>query len=140
MDMMDSKYANVDLSEYPIIVVHLNPITPTPHHIEQMFVDLEAAITSTTGPYVVISPFNGKYIPSDARVLLGEKARKMHERFQGRELGSLVVTESPVVRVMLQTINALFKTHSNNQKIVASMEKAKEAAREMLEKAEETIS
>ncbi|HAA11128.1 MAG TPA: hypothetical protein DCE41_05255 [Cytophagales bacterium] len=135
--MESVKYAEVDISRYPIIVVKLAEITPTVQHVDQLFEALEEALAKTDGYYVVISPFNGKFIPSDARVRLGQKARVMHEKYANRELGSVIVSESPIVRVMLQTINALFRPHSNHQRIVGSINKAIAYAEELLEKAPE---
>lgn len=138
--MSIKKYANVIMKDFPIILVELSEVSPTPELVDMMFDDLVSSLDKTTGHYVIISPYNGKFIPSEARVKLGQMARAMHEKYKDRELGSIIVSESPVVRIMLQTINALFRPHSNHQRIVSSREKAYAYAQELLDKATASIS
>ena len=93
---------------------------------------------TTEGKYVAITLAPTQFISSEARVRLGTLSKAFYERHQDREIISILVSTSPIARIMLQTIQLLFRPYSQKQVIVGSMEEAMELAKEKLDRVRTT--
>ena len=125
--------ATVDASQFPILMIRVHPVHPTSVEVDQMFADLEQVMATTEGKYVAITVAPTQFISSEARVRLGTLSKSFYERYQDREIISILVSTSPIARIMLQTIQLLFRPYSQKQVIVGSIEEAMDLAEEKLQ-------
>ena len=130
-----TKYAYIDPLDYPILVIRFTDKVPILEDVDVMFEDLEQIMQQPTGRYVIVGIMKTIKIPSAVRASIGVRSRQMFEKYQDRELASILVSESPVMRIMMQTTQALFRPNSNRQMIVGSELKARELAKQLLIKA-----
>lgn len=126
------EFAHVDGSQYPIIVIRVYPINPTFEQIDKLYSDLEEILSTTQGGYVAITVAPSQFINSEARVKLGNMAKEFYHRYKEREIVSILVSKSTIARIMLQTIQLLFRPYSQRQLILSSEEEALRVAQEHL--------
>ncbi|MBY0427512.1 MAG: hypothetical protein K2Q22_17885 [Cytophagales bacterium] len=126
------KYAELDTSNYPIVISKTNPIDPSPQQIDEYFNEIETYLDNTSGSYVFISYSDeSKFISSEARIHIGKLAGKLTEKFKSRNKGSIIVSNGVVAQMMLKGISLVYKPLQDNI-IVKSLDEAKVKAKELL--------
>ena len=129
------EFYTIDASRYPIILIHVYPVNPTFEQIDRLYEELEAILDDTTGGYVAITEAPNHFVGSEARVRLGQLAKNFYQKYKDREVGSILVAKSTITKIMLQTIQLLFRPYSQRQVIVDSLDEAMQIAKERLTKA-----
>jgi len=126
------EFATVEGSQYPIIIIRIYPVNPTFEQIDKLYDDLEKLLSETQGGYVAITVAPSQFINSEARVKLGNMAKEFYQKYKDREIISILVSSSTIARIMLQTIQLLFRPYSQRQLILSSEEEAIRVAQEHL--------
>ena len=121
------------MSRYPIVVVQTYD-EPTLQEIEVFFQELSTEISQRSGPFVFINKTSGKIISSQMRNELGLRTDAFIKQYFDRYLGSAVIVESSIARMMIQATLLLVR-NSKKVHIVSSLEKAEEFARKLLVRA-----
>ena len=130
---MSSNYFTFDKSQFPIVIIKLNPIEPTVDDINEMFDAMEDVFSTTTGPVITITDnTNGiNWLSSSMRIAIGKRVEALNNKYHTRNLAAVLVFTSPMARIMLKGVNLVVKNQTP-QHIVKDMDEAINTSRKLL--------
>ncbi|HAA11380.1 MAG TPA: hypothetical protein DCE41_06615 [Cytophagales bacterium] len=125
------KYGTVDMSQYPVVVLRMNEVDPTPEEIDEFFDELENELEKREGHYVSKVYGQKNFVSSETRVRMGKRSNAMNEKFKGRSRGTVVIQQSAIARMMIKGIMIVIK-QKLPLKIVSNEREAEKALNELL--------
>lgn len=128
------KAGEIDMSEYPLVTLRFADKEPEGTELEEFFEQLDRELEARSGPYVTKSYGNSKFISGEARVKFGKLSQKITDKYEGRFLGSVVVLNSLIGRMMLKGVLLVLKKKTPT-KVVSNEEEARVAVEQMLQEA-----
>ena len=104
------KYGEIDISEYPIIILKAEPRVPSAEETEDTIYKLKSLYERTHGKFVLlIDSTNITKVKSDARETLAIGLQALETRFQSRQMRTIVYTSNFGLRIILNITMLLIK-------------------------------
>lgn len=99
------KYADFNFRQYPVVLVTMNPISPTVAEQDEFFADFEKMFSMNSQAILILNSKNQKLISSEARIAAGQWVKKRNEDVK-RKVRVIIFVESSIWLKMV--LNAIF--------------------------------
>lgn len=98
------KYADLDFSQNPIVIVRINPIDPTEQQFEEYLEELTKVAKEMKNGVLIFQISNGKFLPSEKRIKIGNWIKTHTEIMKKNMYGICYVNTSFIPMTILKGI------------------------------------
>jgi hypothetical protein len=98
------KYADLDFSHNPIVIVRVNPIDPTEQQFEEYLEELTKVAYEMKNGVLIFQISNGKFLPSEKRIKIGNWLKTHTEIIKKNMHGLCYVNNSFIPMTILKGI------------------------------------
>ena len=109
METKTRKFADVDKSKFPFIIVTLKPIEPTKAEFLEHLAELTEIITNNKDFVLVLDISKSKFLPSELRIEAGNWTKRESETFIKNVKGFAFVNNSVVMAMIVKGVLLIAK-------------------------------
>lgn len=120
-----------DMSEYPVIILKFANEGYGVSEVESLFKELDEEVGKLSGQFVTKTYGVTKFVSSEVRVAIGKGSQALADKYAGRSIGSVVLVDNLIGKMMLQGILLVTKNHTPT-KVASKESEADQMLEEML--------
>jgi hypothetical protein len=127
------KYAEIDMSEYPLIFSKTVAPMATMQDVDDFFTEVDQKLGATTGEYVFISYSDAaaKNPSYEVSNYLAKKSTEITDKYASRNKGNILVVNSLGMKIAIKSLSVVMKSLKDSV-VVSSVEEARVKGKEML--------
>lgn len=126
-----NKYAHIDQTDSPVIIIRFNSFEPTLPEFNEYLDDLKNLLSEKKITVQIYDASNSKYLSSQLRIRQGNWIKENNALIKQSTLGTAYIIPSAMARMMLNGI-FLIQQPTVKYTVVATMEEAKEWAAKLI--------
>jgi hypothetical protein len=98
------KYADIDYSKDPIVIVRINPMEPTDQQFDEYLSSLDAVLGRMKRGALIIQISQGKFLPSEKRIKLGNWSKINTQSIKEKMVGLCYINSAFLPATILKGI------------------------------------